>query len=333
MSDSPLPVIAFTVALGEGAQAEARQCEATFRHWHPEIPFVCIDDDSAQLLSGGKAPAWGGELLALRALAGWFLSGQARRVVYLDADVFVMGRLEGLLDSDETTLTADWSTFTMRVPDAPRINNGVLASSAPAFWQAWTAALFTHLAPAVEQSDFDQLTLRLLVMAGAVLARVIDGQPGSPYYNVSIHEIAGEWRVDNGATYKGAERVLVYHQAGLKERGIAAAPEGLRAQLAEMMRERLENGPRAAGPDFEVWWHRAGEGFSRSVKEQFAQWPIATLESVVPDVYARSPGAYRTLAPLAYDRGRRLEGTGWERSGSGSGRLIFMCGRRFNRKT
>ena len=139
-----------------------------------------MDEAIYRLLSGGHAPAWTGEIQAIRTLVGWFLSRHAERVLYLDADVFVLGQLEGLLDSRETTLTADWPTFTMRVPEAPRINSGVLASSDAAFWQAWTAAVFSILTPALDRSDFDQLALRLLVMAGSIRARVIDGQPGRP---------------------------------------------------------------------------------------------------------------------------------------------------------
>ncbi len=198
----------------------------------------------------------------------------------------------------------------MGVPEAPRLNSGVLASSDPAFWRTWTASQYSYLVPAVDDVYLDQLGLRLLAMAGAVQGRLIDGQPGRPYYNVSIHQIAGEWRVENGETYRGAERVLIYHQAGLKERGIAAAPLELQAHLEELTR-----GAEAPGlaPDFHAWWQADGGAFSSSVKEQFAGWPIATMERVVPAVYAQTPGAYRTVAPLAYDRERKLEGTGWER--------------------
>jgi hypothetical protein len=312
MSSSTSPVIAFTVALGDSAQAEARMCEASFRHWHPDVPFLIIDDAAYRLISGGSAPAWGGEIVAMRALIGWFLSRHARRVVHLDADLFVLGRLDELLDAPDTTLTADWSTFTMRVPECPRINAGVLASSDAAFWPTWTAAQFSLLAPALNQCDFDQLALRLLVMAGSAPARVIDGQPGRPYYNVSISEQPGEWRVEQGATFKGAERALILHQAGWEKRGIAAADPALHAHLTELTRERPDAG---AGPtlDFAAWWQADGESFSQTVAGQFAGWPINTLEGVVPDVYARTPGAFRSLAPIAHDRHRKMDGSGWER--------------------
>ena len=307
---SPLPAIAFTVACGAAAREEARLCAASFRHWHPEIPFLCIDDAAYRLLSGGSAPAWGGEIVAFRALVGWFLSRHARRVVHLDADLFVLGRLEEMLAAPDTTLTADWSTFTMRVPEAPRVNAGVLASSDPAFWQTWMAAQFSVLAPALDKCDFDQLLLRLLLLAGSMQGRIIDGRPGLPYYNVSIGEQPGDWRVENGATFKGAERVLILHQAGWEKRGVAAADPALRAHLEHITHERPDAGPFVSFPE---WWEFDGAAFLQTVTEQISAWPTATLEGLAPDVYARAPGAYRSLAPIAYDRHRQVDGSAWYR--------------------
>jgi len=308
---SPPPAIAFTIALGDGAREEARLCVASFRHWHPEIPFLIIDEKLYDLLGGGQAPASLGEIMAMRALAGWFLARHAARLIYVDADLFILGRLDGLLDPGAGTLwTADWSVFTMGVPEAPRVNSGVLATSDPAFWQAWTAAQFGYLVPAQERVYFDQITLRLLIMAGAVKGRVIDGHPGAPYYNVSIGEQPGEWRVDNNAVYKGAERALVYHLAGQKVRGIAGTPPALHPFL-----EQITSGPPIGSPnaDLTAWWAADGAAFTTTALEQFTQWPIGTLENVVPEVYAATPGYYRTVAPLLYDRQRKIEGTGWER--------------------
>jgi len=308
---SPLPVIAFTIALGAGAREEARLAAASFRHWHPEIPFLIIDEEPYRLLSGGQAPASLGEIMAMRAVAGWFLSRHTERLIYVDADLFVLGRMDALLPPAAGTLfTADWGIFTMGVPEAPRVNSGVLATSDPAFWQAWTAAQFGYLVPAMERVYFDQLTLRLLILAGAVQGRVIDGQSGAPYYNVSIGEQPGEWRVENNAVYKGAEWALIYHHAGQKVKFIEGTPPVMHAFLEEITRETATAAP---APDFAAWWAADGETFTAAALEQFKLWPIGTLENVVPETYAATPGFYRTVAPLMYDRQRKLEGTGWER--------------------
>jgi len=305
-----LPVVAFTVAVGETSQSEARLCEASFRHWHPDIPFLCIDDELYRLISGGRPPAWSGEIVSIRSMAGWLLSRHAQRVIQLDGDLFVLGRLEGLLDTNETIFTADLNNFTMRVPEAPLINDGVLASSDPALWQAWTSAQFGYLVPALKQYYFDQLSLRLLVMAGALQGRILDGRPGLPYYNISIDQQPGEWRVDQGVVYKGTEKTLIYHQAGHPERGISGAPPELRAHLEELTRDVPSEKPDALVRDLMA----DGESFSAMIKEQLIRWPIATLEDLLPDVYASTPGYYRSVAPVAYDRLRKMEGTGWDRS-------------------
>ena len=315
-SNASYPVAAFTVACGDSARAEAALGEASFRRWHPDIPFLRIDEDGYRLLSGGRAPAWSGEIVSMRSLAGWFLSRRVQRLLYLDSDLFVLGRLEGLLDRGAepvTAWTSDWTIYTMGVPDCPRLNSGVLASSDPVFWQTWTAAQYGCLLPALDHFYFNQLSLRLLAQAGAVRGQVIDGRPGVPFYNVSIGEQPGDWRVENGAVYKGAERALIYHQAGEPKRGIDAAPEALQAHLREITGGGGSAPPNGPTIDLAAWWREDGEAFAATIREQFPLWPTMTLETLLPEPYARTPGNFRTVAPPAWDRFRPIEGTGWRR--------------------
>ncbi|MEI9998511.1 MAG: hypothetical protein WDO13_04775 [Verrucomicrobiota bacterium] len=310
---APLPVAAFTVACGDAARREARHCEASFRHWHPDIPFLCIDERLYRLLAGGRPPVWSGELVSMRALAGWFLSRRVQRVIYLDTDLFVLGRLEHLVaagDEIPTSWTADHAAYSMGLHDAPRINSGVLASSDPLFWQTWTAAQYGCLMPAVSDFYFNQLSLRLLAQAGAVRGRLIDGTPGAPFYNIAIRDQPGDWRVADGAVYKGAERALIFHQAGERERGIAAAPSALQGHLAAIVADAPEPGPAI---DFEAWWADDGTAFAGMLRETFPTWPTITLDALLARDYARAPGLYRTVAPTAWDRHRQLEGTPWRR--------------------
>jgi hypothetical protein len=306
---NPLPVAAFTVVWGKNSTEEARTCAASFRHWHPEIPFLCLGESEYRLLSGGNPPAWLGEIYGMRSLAGWFLSRRVKRLIYLDSDIFVLGRLERLLAPEVTAWTSDYSGFTMGVPEAPRINSGALASSDPAFWSTWTAAQYGCLLPAVDRFYFDQLCLRLLVQAGAVRGELIDGRPGSPYYNVAIVDQPGGWQMRNGEVYKGAERALIYHQAGHEKRGVAAAPVPLQAWLEEITREDSGVSP----INFAEWWHEDGEAFSAALKEHIARWPTVTLETVLAEAYAHTPGKFRTVSPSAWDRQRSLAGTPWRR--------------------
>jgi hypothetical protein len=306
----PVPVLAFTVACGAAAQAEARGCEASFRHFHPDIPFLRLGEDEYKLLAGGRPPAWPGEIVSMRSLAGWFLSRHVKRLIYLDSDLWVLGRLEKLIDDAiPTAWTRDWAVYTMGVPDCPRINSGVLASSDLAFWPTWTAPQYGCLVPALPKFYFNQLSLRLIVKANAVRGQVIDGQAGSPFYNVSIGEQPGDWRVENGAVFKGAERALVFHQAGEEQRGISAAPEALQPFLREIT---PENG---AGPtiDFAALWQNDGEAFSEIVRQSFPRWPTLMLSTVLAAQYARTPGFYRSVAPAAWDEYRKIEGTCWRR--------------------
>jgi len=320
------PVAVFTVVWGKDASNEAKTCEASFCHWHPEIPFLCINESEYRLLSGGNPPSWPGEIVSMRSLAGWFLSRRVERLVYLDSDLFVLGRLDQLLQPDpkaSTSWTSDYAVYTMGVPECPRINSGVLASSDTFFWQTWTAAQYGCLLPAVDRFYFNQLCLRILVQAGAVRGQIIDGQPGTPYYNVSIGEQPGEWQVRNGEVYKGAERALVYHQAGEEKRGIAAAPAPLQSWLEEITKPgNGSNGPRI---DFESWWREDGEAFSSLIKERFQQWPTETLNVILAQAYARTPGKYRTAAPLAWDRSRSLEQTQWRRFWNPQWQAYLYC--------
>jgi hypothetical protein len=317
-SNARYPVAAFTVACGAAARTEAALCEASFRHWHPEIPFLCIEEEDYRLLSGGRAPAWSGEIVSMRSLAGWFLSRHVERVVYLDSDLFVLGRLEKLVGRDAgpgTTWTSDRSVYTMGVPDCPRLNSGVLASSDPAFWPAWTAAQYSCLLPALNDFYFNQLSLRLLAQAGAVRGEIIDGRPGAPFYNVSISEQPGNWCVEkNGAVFKGAERALVYHQAGEPTRGIEATPEALRAHLREITGgEDGTTNPAMPTIDLAACWREDGEAFAATIKEHVARWPILTLDVVLAEAYARTAGNYRSVAPSTWDKFRTMDGTGWKR--------------------
>src|SRR5277367_2506363 len=116
LSNVKIPVAAFTVVWGKEAIEEAKTCEASFRHWHPEIPFLCIDESGYRLLSGGNPPSWPGEVVSMRSLAGWYLSQRVERLIYLDSDLFVLGRLERLLRPEAETPTAwtsDLSDYTM----------------------------------------------------------------------------------------------------------------------------------------------------------------------------------------------------------------------------
>jgi hypothetical protein len=310
----PLPVIAFTVATGEAARQIARYCEASFRRWHPDIPFLCIDDERYRLFSGGQPPVWSGELVSMRALAGWYLSQRARRVIYLDADIFVLAPLDLLVSTapdDITVWTSDCASFVMGLHEAPRINCGVLASSDPNFWRTWTAAQYGCLLPAIKDFYFDQYSLRLLAQTGAARGRMIDGPPGSPYYNIAIRDQPGEWRVDGDQVFKGEERAMLFHQAGEPQRGIAAAPPALQEHFKALVANEPAVDSRLI--DLAAWWAEDGDAFAQTVREAFPTWPTITVESLLAKVYQLAPGLYRTAAPTVWDRHRKLDGTPWRR--------------------
>jgi hypothetical protein len=249
----------------------------------------------------------------MRSLVGWFLSRHARRVVYLDADIFVLGHLDLLLSpapENLTVFTSDHPAYAMGLHQAPRINSGVLASSDPLFWRTWTAAQYGCLLPALKDWYFDQFSLRVLAQTGAVRGRLIDGPPGSPYYNIAIRDQPGDWRVADGMVFKGEERALLLHQAGERERGIAAAPPALQPHLTTLVSASPANAP---GIDLEAWWAEDGAAFAQTVREAFPTWPTVTLESLLARVYERVPGMFRTAAPTVWDRHRQLAGTPWRR--------------------
>ena len=114
-----------------------------------------------------------------------------------------------------------------------------------------------------------------MVKAHAVRGQIIDGPPGAPFYNVSIGEQPGDWRVENNAAFKGTERALIYHQAGEEKRGIEAAPAELRPFLHD-----LSSGP-TSGPtlDLAKLWEKDGPAFAELLKLAFSRWPTPDARS------------------------------------------------------
>ena len=46
----------------------------------------------------------------------------------------------------------------------------------------------------------------------------------------------------------------------------------------------------------------------------FPRWPTLTLDTVLAEQYANTPGFFRSVAPAGWDKFRQLEGTGFRRT-------------------
>jgi hypothetical protein len=83
--------------------------------------------------------------------------------------------------------------------------------------------------------------------------------------------------------------------------------------LQPLLRELTADG--ATGPqiDLAALWRHDGAAFTEQIKQSFPRWPTMTLDAILAEQYARTPGSYRTAAPAAWDRHRKLDGTNWRR--------------------
>lgn len=308
--------VAFCVALGGEAQAQAEECRKTFRHFHPDIPFFIIDDAAYRLLAQQDRPSWTGEIIAVRSLAGWFLSLCYPRVISLDADLFVLGPLDDLIAfPQEVALTHDYSTYEMNAPELPIINSGVLAAQGSAFWHAWSWAQFAYVLPYVNEfMTFDQLTLRLLAASGKCDCRLLPEYERKRFYNVAIRQQPGEWREEpeSGRIFKGESLALIYHQAGEAERGVGALPLPVRHRVRSILKEELSDIV-SDGPDIEVLWNEKKALYLSLVEMLFRNLPLQKLEGFYDKLYRDYPGIYQTAAPLYWERKRFFAASGFTR--------------------
>jgi hypothetical protein len=298
------PAAAFTIASGAKAHELAQHAARTFLRQHPDIPFHIIDEDGFTYLARQPKYSHIGELVSLRCLAGWLLSLEYQRVIHLDADTTILGRVDALLPTDYagTLLTRDISAYDMRAPDLPRINAGVLSACGTGFWIEWTRRIYSLLLPPAATNFADQLTLRELHAAGSLDTRLLDEPAGGAYLNLSIREAPGPWSFDGSTLKKGGVPCHLYHAAGERE-GTHEAPPEVREAVAVA---RSQAGDAPAPLDIRTLWESRQAAFTKDVESLLRSLPLTTLAGRFPDAYREAGGFLRCDCPAGWDKVRRL---------------------------
>jgi hypothetical protein len=292
--------VAFTIALGAEAVAAAALARRTFQACHPGVPFFIVTGEYYRFFARQPFAGHAGEIMGLRAMAGWFLGLSFDRVVYVDSDVLVLEPVPRLVDGPEpVVLTNDVAICDYGIP-APKVNAGVLASASADFWQHWMVSIYSHLLP-ISGNFFDQLVLRLLCEKRAFPHILLPEKEERDFYNIACHDEPGEWTFAGGIVRKGDARVRLWHWAGYAKKPTLDA---LPPPVAEAVRPRLD-----APPSVDPVWEenlflavleRNGPSFLDLMTRE-----ISTLSSRIIDGLKvkgpEFPGLYGSEVPAAWD--------------------------------
>ncbi|HEY8966021.1 MAG TPA: hypothetical protein VIM58_06235 [Candidatus Methylacidiphilales bacterium] len=236
-----IPVLAFTIAVGNEAMRQARLLRTTFKAVHPEIPFLVVDAALYARVARQPGVAQPGEIMAMRAWVGRHLSAFATRVAYLDADVLVLSPLDPLLGpgGPAVRLTRDIAAAGGEGKPPP-VNAGVLSAADPLFWIAWTRLIEERLLPLIG-NFFDQFTLRLMAWSkeGPLCCTLLPEVEAGDFLNIAAREAPGEWGRDGAFLTKGTARVRLWHWAG---HWIKPGLDSLPPPAQELARERIAQG-------------------------------------------------------------------------------------------
>jgi len=296
--------VAFTIALGGEANAAAGLTRKTFQANHPEIPFFIINAPFYAFFALQPGAGHGGEITALRAMIGYFLSFAFERVIYLDADVLVLAPLPRLVEGAEAvTLTNDVAACDYGGMPAPRVNAGVLAASDKSFWRIWMLCIYSYFLP-IAGAFFDQFILRLMLAKRNI---PFAEREERDYYNITYHEHPGEWSVDGEILRKGDARVRLWHWAGYaKKTAFQFLPQPVRVMTARQLK-RPETGSR----DQEDHLLRSllvqyGEPFLDAIAHDIGELQTSCLEGITIEGRETMTGVYGTDTPASWDRLRPL---------------------------
>ena len=299
--------VAFTIALGGDANAAANLTRKTFQANNPGIPFFIVSTPFYNFFALQPGAGHGGEITALRAMIGYFLSFAYDRVIYLDADVLVLAPLPGLVDStDPVTLTNDVSTCDYGGMPAPLINAGVLAASDKAFWKLWMLCIYSFFLPIVG-AFFDQFILRLMLSKQEIPFTLLPERKEKDFYNITYHEYPGEWNLDGEILRKGDARVRLWHWAGYSKKTVFhLLPQPVRVMTARQLKRPETSSREQEEHLFRSLLVQYGEPFLDSIAQEIGALQTNCLEGITIVDQPLMPGVYGTDTPAAWDHLRPL---------------------------
>ncbi|SDT97984.1 hypothetical protein SAMN05444156_1222 [Verrucomicrobium sp. GAS474] len=330
---SPIPRLAFTIAIGPEAVRQARLLRATFKAAHPDIPFLLVDGPLYARLTLQPGVAHAGEIMTMRAVIGRYLSRHAARIAYFDADILIFAPLPHFFPENEVgapgvVLTGDFGHSASVGMTFPLVNAGALSASDPRFWWLWTHLIEGRLLPLVG-NFFDQYALRLMASVGTpdwtVPCTVLPEAAERDYYNVGAFDAPGEWRREGSALHKGEARVRLWHWAGYGTKpGIEALPAPAQDLLRERMREGHRNESATLAADHALFEALFIDAlllpFYEERTAELSKIATLTLDGTVPTSFGKAatiqppddlwgtdvPAVWDTLRPLPEGFHRRL---------------------------
>ncbi|MDE1171246.1 MAG: hypothetical protein PW734_08590 [Verrucomicrobium sp.] len=302
---------AFCIAVGDASVEQARRCRATFKLFHPEIPFYILDENLYLWFTRQREIIHAGEIVSLRSIVGATLAKLHPHLLYLDADVLVLGPLTALLESPAPlTVTADTTSYGL---GEPVLNAGVLAARGEAFWHAWMQRIYSQIVP-ILGNFLDQLSLRELCMEPTFPHHRIPEGKGEAFYNLSYWEHPGEWRVENGVLHRGDAEVRLWHFGGGKPENkhwdkMPPEPRALAQALLGRAEPFLDYAAEAEA--LEALLAPMEAEYLRGMEAFFRQVPTRTRDDLPAPV--ETTGLLCSDAPASWDQFRNLEGTGFHR--------------------
>ncbi len=295
--------VAFTVAFGPVYPQMAESTRNSFHAFHPEIPFLIFtEEEYRDLISETPAP-WKGEVISLRILIGWFLSLSYQNVIYLDADMIVLGPLDAMKPEKlQTVLTSDACDIAgATIPGMSRVTSSFAYSSGTAFWKIWAWMNYSYLFPTIDYACIDQISLRLLEMDPENRCKIYPEKESKTYYNTCVFECEGEWRVKDEKVFKGDVRAMIYHSAASPHRGIGSLPLEIRPFAEKLIQRGLE---KPTYLDFKALCELKRDAFHDQVFDLFKAMPTLPLEEPFNFINPKNPFEWACVAPQFFDQHR-----------------------------
>jgi len=192
--------VAFTLADDPLTHRLARRVRASFRRFHPEIPFEILHPADF-LRDRAQQADVACDAFAARPIVMERLLADYDGVIYLDADTVVCDRLVEFLEGDYDVAGS------LNLGDAEYLNAGVGACRSREFAQAWVDAMFESGAGPSNQVHFNNLA-----RSGRYRLKIVDKE--SVYYNERSRPHWKDLAVEDGRLVCNGRRVRVLHWAG-----------------------------------------------------------------------------------------------------------------------
>lgn len=196
--------IAFTIADSPLTYRLAKRVETSFKRFHPDIEFRIIDPkDEKQLFGYVKPAAQAIPSFAIRPKLCKLLLENYERVIYIDADCVVAGRLNEFLDGSYDVAV----TMNIDFGEQNYYNAGVSAVRNIQFCEEWTQLMYKPDSGKSNQVYFNQLT-----NTGRYDVKVVDKE--NVYYNETSRPYWKEIELKDDHLWVNGRQIKILHWAG-----------------------------------------------------------------------------------------------------------------------